>query len=79
MKALVFGTNGQVARELALRADCVSVEAVGRDVADFTDPDACAAIAAATVAELLTRDEALRAQESPPEDVTLRPRLSRSG
>ena len=38
-----------------------------------------AAIAAATVAELLTRDEALRAQESPPEDVTLRPRLSRSG
>ncbi|MEY8830997.1 dTDP-4-dehydrorhamnose reductase [Sedimentitalea sp. XS_ASV28] len=37
---LVFGKTGQVARELAARAD---VTCLGRDAADLADPEACAA------------------------------------
>ncbi len=53
MHVLVFGTTGQVARELALQAPLrgVSVEALGRDRADLTDPDACAAAIASTNAD----------------------------
>ncbi|WP_299846492.1 dTDP-4-dehydrorhamnose reductase [uncultured Roseovarius sp.] len=40
MTILVFGKNGQVATELAMQADVVCV---GRDQADLTNPDACAA------------------------------------
>ncbi len=43
MRALVFGETGQVARELALLAPARGIEAVaiGRAVADLTDPEAC--------------------------------------
>ena len=40
MTILVFGTTGQVATELQRQAD---VLALGRDRADLTDPEACAA------------------------------------
>lgn len=40
MKLLVFGRTGQVATELQARA---TVTALGRDQADLSDPDACAA------------------------------------
>jgi len=40
MTLLVFGKSGQVARELQARA---AVTALGRDEADLTNPDACAA------------------------------------
>jgi len=40
MTLLVFGKTGQVARELQALA---AVTALGRDAADLTDPDACAA------------------------------------
>lgn len=40
MTLLVFGKTGQVARELQARADAT---ALGRDQADLTDPEACAA------------------------------------
>ena len=40
MTRLVFGKTGQVARELQARADAT---ALGRDQADLTDPEACAA------------------------------------
>lgn len=40
MTLLVFGKTGQVARELQARA---AVTALGRDEADLTNPDACAA------------------------------------
>ncbi len=43
MSILVFGKTGQVGMELQRRAD---VRAVGRDVADLTLPDACAALIA---------------------------------
>ena len=52
MKALVFGTTGQLGVELARRVpDGVTVEALGRDRADLTDPDACAAAIAAPKAK----------------------------
>ncbi|WP_373236174.1 dTDP-4-dehydrorhamnose reductase [Cohaesibacter celericrescens] len=41
MKILVIGKGGQVATELALLPD---TESVGRDRADLTDPEACAAV-----------------------------------
>ena len=54
MRILVFGTTGQLARELLRRApEGVTVQAVGRDVADLTDPAACAAVVAATDADLI--------------------------
>ena len=40
MSLLVFGTTGQVATELRRRAE---VTALGREAADLTDPEACAA------------------------------------
>jgi len=40
MKILVFGKTGQVATELRARADVV---ALGRDAADLSDPQSCAA------------------------------------
>lgn len=43
MKALVFGKTGQVATELVrLASQDVQIEALGRDQADLTNPDACA-------------------------------------
>ena len=51
MRVLVFGRTGQVAREIALRARGVEIEAHGRDTADFREPDACAALVAATGAD----------------------------
>ncbi|MCH2094015.1 MAG: dTDP-4-dehydrorhamnose reductase [Rhodobacteraceae bacterium] len=48
MKLLVFGKTGQVATELQRQAD---VTAVGRDQADLTDPEACAAVIAASDAD----------------------------
>ena len=54
MRILVFGTTGQLARELLRRApEGVAVQAVGRDVADLTDPAACAAVVAAAKADLI--------------------------
>ena len=43
MKLLVFGQTGQVARELIRRAPAgVTVESLGRDRADLSDPSVCA-------------------------------------
>ena len=44
MKILCFGETGQVARELVRNAPLVgaSIETLGRDRADLSDPDACA-------------------------------------
>lgn len=54
MRFLVFGTTGQLARELSRRApEGVTVQAIGRDVADLTDPAACAAVVAAAKADII--------------------------
>jgi len=52
MKALVFGHNGQVATELR-RQTQIDVQALGRDIADLTDPAGCAALIAATDADVV--------------------------
>lgn len=53
MQILVFGTTGQVARELQRRAPAhgVSLRALGRAEADLTNPEACAAAIAGTGAD----------------------------
>ena len=44
LRVLLFGRSGQVATELRRRAgDGVVIEALGRDLADLSDPAACAA------------------------------------
>jgi len=50
MKLLVFGVTGQVAREIARAAPARGhdLTALGRDAADLTDAEACAAAIAAT-------------------------------
>lgn len=54
-RALVFGTTGQVAIELGRNAPLVglTLDCVGRDRADLTDPAACAALVAATDADVI--------------------------
>lgn len=53
MKILLFGETGQVAREVQRRAGGAALEVLGRDHADFTDPEACAAHVAATDADAI--------------------------
>jgi dTDP-4-dehydrorhamnose reductase len=54
MRILVFGTTGQLARELLRRAPTgVTLTALGRDRADLVDPAACADAVAATEADLV--------------------------
>ncbi len=52
MKILVFGKSGQVARELARRGG-VGVTCLDRAAADLCDPEACAALIAATDADVV--------------------------
>ena len=52
MKLLVFGRSGQVATELqTLAGPSLTIEALGRDAADLSDPAACAARIARTDAD----------------------------
>lgn len=53
MKVLVFGQTGQVAREIALaaRSEGIILETHGRGTADFSMPDACAALVTRTDAD----------------------------
>src|SRR5690554_5602274 len=55
MRALVFGTTGQVARELArVGAERgVSLTALGRAEADLTDPDPCASTVMSSDADVV--------------------------
>ncbi|PZQ49493.1 MAG: dTDP-4-dehydrorhamnose reductase [Rhodovulum sulfidophilum] len=54
MRALIFGTTGQVARELARTAPPgVEILAFGRAEADLSDPAACAAAVAARDADVV--------------------------
>jgi dTDP-4-dehydrorhamnose reductase len=54
MKVLVFGKTGQIAQELARRVPSgVTAEFLGRDRADLSDPEACAAVIAATGADVV--------------------------
>ena len=44
MTLLVFGETGQLAREIARKTGSTETVFAGRDLADFTDPEACAAL-----------------------------------
>lgn len=69
MKSLVFGTTGQVGIELARRAPGgVTVEALGRDRADLTDPAICAAAIAATDADIVINAAAYTAVDQAESD-----------
>jgi len=54
MRVLVFGQTGQVATELSrLTCDDIALTCLGRDRADLTAPEACAAIIAASDADVV--------------------------
>lgn len=54
MRVLVFGQTGQVATELARQAGAdIAMTCLGRDSADLSDPDACAAIIADTETDVV--------------------------
>lgn len=69
MKALVFGKTGQVASELARCAGGdLTLEFAGRDIADLTDPAACAALVTATDADVVINAAAYTAVDRAEED-----------
>ncbi len=68
MKILLFGETGQVAREVQRRAGAATLEVLGRDAADFTDPAACAAHVTATDADAIINAVAYTAVDRAEED-----------
>ena len=68
MKVLVFGKTGQVGQELQRRAGDISLDVRGRDEASFLDPEACAAIVAATDADAVINAVAYTAVDKAEED-----------
>ena len=65
MKALVFGTTGQLGIELARTAPPGTLLlAFGREVADLTHPEACAALVAATDADVVINAAAYTAVDA---------------
>jgi dTDP-4-dehydrorhamnose reductase len=71
VKVLVFGQTGQLARELVRRAGNIDLEVRGRNVADFTDPDACAALVEVTDADAVINAVAYTAVDKAEEDEDL--------
>lgn len=72
MKALVFGKTGQVATEL--QRNCPpdwTVEALGRNRADLTNPVACAALIAASDADVVINAAAYTAVDRAEQDEAL--------
>jgi dTDP-4-dehydrorhamnose reductase len=70
MRALVFGTTGQVARELARAAPArgIAVRALGRAEADLTDPEACARAVRAAAADVVVNAAAYTAVDAAEDD-----------
>ncbi len=69
MHILVFGKTGQVATELqAMAGPDLTITALGRDMADLEDPDACAAQIAATDADAVINAAAYTAVDAAEDD-----------
>ena len=68
MKILVFGKTGQVATCLQEQAD---VTALGRDKADLSNPDQCAAVIAATNADVIINAAAYTAVDKAETDTDM--------
>jgi len=66
MKILCFGQSGQVAIELARQVSLIgaSVDCLDRERADLTAPDACAALVAATDADIIINAAAYTAVDA---------------
>jgi len=65
IRALVFGTTGQLAIELARRAPRgVALIALGREAADLTQPETCAALVRATRADIVINAAAYTAVDA---------------
>lgn len=73
MNILVFGTTGQVAREVQLRAH---VTAIGRDKADLSDPAACADAIALHAPEVVINTAAYTGVDSAETNLTLAQRVN---
>lgn len=71
MRALVFGTTGQVARELALTAAGVELTALGRAEVDLADAAACAAAVAGAEADVVINAAAYTAVDQAEDEPTL--------
>jgi dTDP-4-dehydrorhamnose reductase len=70
MRALVFGTTGQVARELSRSAPArgIALRALGRAEADLTDPDGCARAVRAADADVIVNAAAYTAVDAAEDD-----------
>lgn len=65
MKALIFGTSGQLGIELARRAPRgAALIALGRETADLTRPEACAALVASTNPDIVINAAAYTAVDA---------------
>jgi dTDP-4-dehydrorhamnose reductase len=72
MKLLVFGRTGQVARELARRCpEGWQITCLGRDAADLSDPDACAAAIHSHDADVVINAAAYTAVDRAEDEETL--------
>ena len=71
MKLLVFGKTGQVARELILQGGAHEITALGRDQADLSDLEACAALIAQSDADAVINAAAYTAVDRAEEEETL--------
>lgn len=73
MRALVFGTSGQVARELARSAGArgITALALGRAEADLTDPDACARAVRDAAADVVVNAAAYTAVDKAEDEVDI--------
>lgn len=78
MKVLLFGTTGQVAREVIRRAGAAAAEvvALGREAADFTDPEACARAVAETDAQAVINAVAYTAVDRAEQEEALATRIN---
>ena len=71
MKLFVFGKTGQVARELILQGSAHEITALGRDQADLSDLEACAAIIAQSDADAVINAAAYTAVDKAEEEEAL--------
>ena len=71
MKALLFGTDGQLGLEILRRAGEIEIEARGLDEADFTDPEACVAWVETTDADVVINASAYTAVDKAEEQEDL--------
>ncbi len=72
MNILVFGKTGQLAQELQRQAPpATQVTALGRDAADLSDPETCAAVVAACDADIIINAAAYTAVDRAEEEEAL--------